>query len=111
MVPPLDVVEQFETLDGKIQPLDYAASKNNPEDFLQIVINVWMPLLFIREESSWENVSLFTGNTRKRTDGTTEEYSYENLKIGWERGKCPVTKIHEKWSRWYLLEPFRRRNY
>ena len=33
MVPPLDVVEQFETLDGKIQPLDYAASKNNPEDF------------------------------------------------------------------------------
>ena len=87
------LLEQFETLDGKIQPLDYAASKNNPEDFFaNRDKRLDATVIYPGGEFLGERFSIYRKTLVKRTDGTTEEYSYENLKIGWERGKCPVTK-------------------
>ena len=97
MVPPLDVVEQFETLDGKIQPLDYAASKNNPEDFFaNRDKRLDATVIYPGGEFLGERFSIYRKTLVKRTDGTTEEYSYEKSEDWMGAGKVPG---HEKYMK------------
>ena len=97
MVPPLDVVEQFETLDGKIQPLDYAASKNNPEDFFaNRDKRLDATVIYPGGEFLGERFSIYRKTLVKRPDGTTEEYSYEKSEDWMGAGKVPG---HEKYMK------------
>ena len=104
MVPPLDVVEQFETLDGKIQPLDYAASKNNPEDFFaNRDKRLDATVIYPGGEFLGERFSIYRKTLVKRTDGTTEEYSYEKSEDWMGAGKVPGHEKYMKSGRRFIL--------
>ena len=90
MVPPLDVVEQFETLDGKIQPLNYGTSEVNPEDFFanrdkRLAATVICP----GSEFLGERFSIYRKTVVRKADGTEQEYAYDKVEDWSGAGKVP----------------------
>lgn len=90
MVPPLNVVELFETLDGQIQPLEYNVPKNNLEDFFanrdkRLAATVIYP----GGEFLGERFSIYRKTILKKANGTTEEFAYNRIEDWKEGGTVP----------------------
>lgn len=77
MNPPLDVVEQFETLSGIIKPLDYIGHKTNLGDFFaDRDKRLEATVIFPGGEFLGERFSIYKKTILKKANGKTEEYSY-----------------------------------
>lgn len=90
MVPSLDIVEQFETLNGEIMPLEYGVPKNNPEDFFanrdkRLAATVIYP----GGEFLGERFSIYKKTIVKHADGSQSEYFYNNQQEWSDAGKVP----------------------
>lgn len=78
MTPTVDVVEQYETLDGEIKPLDYQSSYPNVADFFanrdkRLAATVICP----GGSFLGETFQIYRKSVLMKKDGTTEEYAYE----------------------------------
>lgn len=90
MVPPLDIVEQFETLDGNIEPLDYSARKEDVADFFKNRdkrLNA--TVIYPGGEYLGYKFSIYRKVIVHHSDGTTNEYAYNNSSDWSAGGKVP----------------------
>lgn len=90
MVPSLDIVEQFETLNGEIMPLEYNVPKNNLEDFFanrdkRLAATVIYP----GGEFLGERFSIYKKTIVEHADGSSSEYFYNNQQEWSDAGKVP----------------------
>ncbi len=97
MVPSLDIVEQFETLDGTIIPLEYGVAKNNLEDFFanrdkRLAASVIYP----GGEFLGERFNIYKKTVVKEAGGATSEYFYNNQQEWADAGKVPE---HEQYMK------------
>lgn len=79
MVPTLDVVEQYETLDGELKPLDYRAKETNVFNFFAHR-DKRLHATIICPGSTFlgETFQIYRKTILKRADGTQEEFAYAN---------------------------------
>lgn len=89
MNPPLDIVEQFETLDGEIKELDYSAKKTNVEEFFanrdkRLAATVIYP----GGEYLGEKFSIYK-KVKVISSTGTKEYSYNSVEDWSAGGKVP----------------------
>lgn len=86
MVPSLDIVEQFETLNGVITPLDYTAKKTDLRDFFddrdkRLAATVIYP----GGEFLGQRYSIYKETRLTKKDGSVQTYRYENYD-DWVKG-------------------------
>ncbi|NGM63163.1 RagB/SusD family nutrient uptake outer membrane protein [Sphingobacterium sp. SGG-5] len=90
MVPALDIVEQFETLDGTIVPLEYGVAKNNMEDFFtNRDKRLAASIIYPGGEFLGERFSIYKKTVVKEAGGATKEYFYNNQQEWADAGKVP----------------------
>lgn len=96
MVPPLEVVEQFETLGGAIKPLDYNARKNDVAEFFTGRDKRFAATVIYPGSSFLgERFNIWRRTEVKSSDGKIKTYSYESIE-DWAAGaKIPG---HEEYT-------------
>ena len=89
MSPTLDIVEQFEKLDGTIQPLDYSAQYSDPADFFTgRDKRLDATVIYPGGEFMGERYSIYR-ETRVKTASGTQVYSYANQEDWTNAAKVP----------------------
>lgn len=79
MTPTVDVVELYETLDGKITPLDYVGKRNDVADFFEgrdkrLAATIIYPGATFLDET----FEIYARTELKKADGTVEKYAYSS---------------------------------
>lgn len=79
MNPHLEIVEQFETLDGEIKPLDYNSAKPDvAEFFANRDKRLAATVIYPGGSFLGERYSIYRKTIVTKADGSVEEYSYAN---------------------------------
>lgn len=90
MNPHLEIVEQFETLDGEIKPLDYSSAKSDvAEFFANRDKRLAATVIYPGGTFLGERYSIYKKTVVTKADGTTAEYSYANTAAMNEGGTVP----------------------